>query len=87
MPVLYDPAEEPCDDNYSTYRDYRAQGQASIQGPGGKTTIVENNEKGILEENIFGVLRNHRQAALGSDHDSYAQGIYMSHHETGMYLD
>jgi hypothetical protein len=45
-------------------------------GPGGKTTIVQYNEKGILEEGIHDIMSRTSQAELGSDHDSYAQGIY-----------
>lgn len=45
-------------------------------GPGGKTTIVNANEKGILETGLFRAMSLHQQAALGSSHDAHAQGIY-----------
>ncbi len=61
-------------------------GDADTAGPGGTTNRIENNEKGILETAVFRTLARHTQAALGSDHDSYAQGIYTSHHGTD-YMD
>lgn len=46
-------------------------------GPGGNSTIVaQNNEKGILETGLFGVISRHTEAALGSHNDPYRQGIY-----------
>lgn len=45
-------------------------------GPGGVSTFTENNERGILDRGLFKVIAKNRNAALGSDHDSYAQGIY-----------
>ena len=72
----YDPAKEPCDDNYQQYLDMLEAGQSSIQGPGGTTTHIENNEKGILEENVFGVIALHKQAELGSSHNPERQDIY-----------
>lgn len=47
-------------------------------GPGGKTTILDHNEKGILETGLFEAMGFHQEAALGSNHDSYAVGIYAS---------
>lgn len=78
MAVNYDPAKEPCDPNYKVYEDYldAPDRQSVIQGPGGSTIIVENNEKGILETNLQNVIAKHEYAALGSDHDPHRQGIY-----------
>lgn len=45
-------------------------------GPGGNTTLIENDEKGILETGLMGVIARHQRAELGSDHDSFKQGIY-----------
>jgi hypothetical protein len=46
-------------------------------GPSGNSTIVaQNNEKGILETGLFGVLAMHTEADLGSFHDGKRQGIY-----------
>ena len=47
-----------------------------IAGPGGKATLTENNERGILDTVVFRTLGRHKQAALGSSHDAHAQGIY-----------
>jgi hypothetical protein len=49
-----------------------------IRGPGGKTTNIENNERGILTQALQGIIKYHEEAALGSDHDSHKQGIYAS---------
>lgn len=67
----YDPAKEACDPKW--YIDPECY---SIDGPGGRTNNIENNEKGILETNLFGVIAMHQQAPLGSDHDPKRQGIY-----------
>jgi len=69
----YDPAKEPCNPLYGPPC-YECN--MCTAGPGGKTTNIENNEKGILEAGLFEVIGKHRQAALGSDHDSFKQGIY-----------
>lgn len=45
-------------------------------GPAGTSTHINQNEKGILEDGLFEAMRVHQSAALGSDHDRYAQGIY-----------
>jgi hypothetical protein len=45
-------------------------------GPGGRTTNVQYNEKGILETGLMHIVGMTQTADLGSDHDSYAQGIY-----------
>jgi hypothetical protein len=48
----------------------------NIGGPGGQTINSENNEKGILESGLQRVISRHQQAMLGSNHDSFKQGIY-----------
>ena len=68
---LYDPAKEPCPPLF-----HADECCCAICGPGGNNTHTENNEKGILETHLFGVIAMHQQAELGSDHDSYRQGIY-----------
>jgi len=67
----YDPAKQPCDPKW-----YTDPACHPIDGPGGSTILVENNEKGILETNLFRVIAMHQQAPLGSDHDASRQGIY-----------
>lgn len=67
----YDPAKQPCPPLFEPKREYY-----NVDGPGGNNTLSENNEKGIQETKLFEVIALHQQAALGSDHDSYRQGIY-----------
>lgn len=68
----YDPAKQPCDPLYRPCYEC----PTCIAGPGGNTTLIENNEKGILEGAVFNTLAGHRQAELGSNHDAFKQGIY-----------
>jgi hypothetical protein len=76
MAIYYDPAKEPCDENYAAYEDCLEQGQSSIQGPGGSTILIENNEKGILETNLHKVIALHEYDGMRSFHDNHRQGIY-----------
>jgi hypothetical protein len=69
----YDPAKQPCD---PLYHAPCYECSMCSAGPGGNVTLIENNEKGILETGLFEVMSKHQQAELGSDHDSYKQGIY-----------
>lgn len=68
----YDPAKQPCSPLFMPCHDC----DMCAAGPGGNTTLIENNEKGILESGLFQVIARHQQAELGSDHDSQKQGIY-----------
>ncbi|ATW62476.1 hypothetical protein HWB39_gp60 [Streptomyces phage WRightOn] len=72
MAHLYDPAKQACDPVYYPCMNCDECGV----GPGGKTTNIENNEKGILETGLQRVISRHTQAALGSNHDPMRQGIY-----------
>ena len=46
-------------------------------GPGGRTTNIENDERGILDTIVFRAMGRHREASLpSSKHDPHAQGIY-----------
>lgn len=45
-------------------------------GPAGSTTIVNGNEKGILEQGIQEALSAQEVSPLGSTHMGYRQGIY-----------
>lgn len=69
----YDPAKQPCDPLYHVLP---AENTLPLDGPGGSTINIENNEKGILETNLQTVIEMHEYAALGSDHDASRQGIY-----------
>jgi hypothetical protein len=72
MAENYDPAKVPCPPEYHILP---ADNTLPLNGPGGKSTNTENNEKGILETNLA-TLTDPTYAALGCDHDSYKQGIY-----------
>lgn len=72
----YDPAKTPGDKNYLPYQDCLEQSQSDIVGPGGNKNLSNNNEKGILEANLFGVIATLQYAELGSNHDAERQGIY-----------
>lgn len=72
----YDPAKVACSPNYKDYEEFLDETAFMPSGPGGKTTNIENNEKGILETGLMSVIAKHQYAALGSDHDSHRQGIY-----------
>jgi hypothetical protein len=69
----YDPAKEPCDPRYHILA---CPCQLPLNGPGGTTTHIENDEKGILETNLARTISYHMEAALGSNHDAQRQGIY-----------
>lgn len=45
-------------------------------GPAGTTTLINQNEKGILEQGLFDAMSAHQVADLGSAHSSYREGIY-----------
>lgn len=66
----YDPAKTPCSPLYGHPH------PCEICGPGGRTTNVENNEKGILESHLADSMQNGTQASLRSNHDAFKQGIY-----------
>lgn len=51
--------------------------------PGGNSTITWANEKSVQEWNNCNVIARNTNAALGSDHDKYAQGIYETDPMTG----
>lgn len=71
--AYYDPAKEACSPYYHVLP---CTCTFPINGPGGNVNLRENNEKGILETGLAKVIANHQYAALGSDHDSYRQGVY-----------
>lgn len=67
----YDPAKTPGSPLYSP-----ESSTNYIDGPGGSTILTDNDEKGILETSLQPFVTGRQEAALGSDHDSYRQGIY-----------
>lgn len=44
--------------------------------PGGNNTLIVGNEKGVQEWNNLNVIKRNTFSELGSDHDSFKQGIY-----------
>jgi len=74
-----DPAIEPQDEDFEIRRDDDSDWGGSrfdIDGPGGRTSNIENNERGILDMGLKRVIDMHRNAALGSSHDGFRMGIY-----------
>ena len=69
------PADEHAEIRYTDQADWGGV-YMNIAGPGGKTTNLEHNEKGILEQGLFDAMSVYKQANLGSNHDSHAQGAY-----------
>lgn len=47
-----------------------------ICGPGGNSTLTENNEKGILQTRIHEVMDTITRPELSAHNDQYRQGIY-----------
>lgn len=45
-------------------------------GPAGNTTLINANEKGILETGLFRAMGLHQTAELGSDHNPHREGVY-----------
>lgn len=68
----YDPATEACSPEYiSDPMTYNA-------GPGGNTTLIENNEKGILETKIQYCISHDAESAPRTMDKSNRIGIYGS---------
>lgn len=68
----YDPAKVPCSPGYKILP---CPETLPLNGPGGNTTMIENNEKGILETNLA-YYTTPRVAELQGDHNR--QGVYAS---------
>jgi len=68
---LYDPAKTDGPESFSS-----AWPSNLIDGPGGNDTLSDKDEKGILEHSLRPFISGRREAALGSNHDPYRQGIY-----------
>lgn len=72
MEDRYDPAKVAGDPTFT----HCMSVHCAICGPAGKTTIINHNERGILQTHLHEVIDMHMQAELGSNHDSHKQGIY-----------
>lgn len=68
----YDPAKTACSPLYNHPH------PCEICGPGGTTTRIENNEKGILETHLAVSMSGNKVADLQASHDAHKQGIYTS---------
>lgn len=74
--MKYDPARRPGDPLYVP-ASHDPEYDPNIGGPGGRTTNVENNEKGILEQATFRSMREGSEhSPMRSHHDGHRQGIY-----------
>lgn len=72
-------AFEPQDEEYEYRQNDPADYPTEIAGPGGKATLTENNERGILDAVVGRAIARHRVADLAtSQHDTHAQGVYKS---------
>ena len=47
-----------------------------IIGPGGKNSLTENNEKGMLDQVVLDVMATTVGGYMESDHDTHSRGIY-----------
>lgn len=74
--VYINPEDEPQSDEWPNRHTDTTDFPTTIAGPGGRTTNIENNERGILQKGVFRAMDTYKQAELGSSHDSHAQGIY-----------
>lgn len=68
--MSHDPAKEPCSSEYHNPE------CCYICGPSGNKNMVNQNEKGMLEQAVFDVVARTEYALLGSNHDAHKQGIY-----------
>lgn len=83
MDLYKNPEKVPQDDEYEN-RDLDTHDfPTTIAGPGGRTTNIENNERGILDETIWQAMSTFKQAELGSMHNGHRQGIYSQ--DSGQY--
>lgn len=57
---VYDPAKQACDPTFRPCMDC----DMCTVGPGGNSTLAENNEKGILETGLQKVIARGTSAAL-----------------------
>lgn len=69
----YDPAKQPCD---PLHHPLCAGYDMCIAGPGGNDTLIENNEKGILETGLHQIISRQTTAELQSESASHREGIY-----------
>lgn len=76
MDLYRNPEFEPQDEEYENRQTDTRDYPTEIAGPGGKTTNIENNERGILDAVVFRAIGTEVYAPLGSEHDAHKVGIY-----------
>jgi hypothetical protein len=76
MDLYKNPEKEQQDEHFEDRNTDPHDFPTEIAGPGGRTNNVENNERGILDTVIFRAMATTQKSPLGSNHDSYARGIY-----------
>lgn len=71
----FEPQDRELEKRLNDHQDWGGSRMNPV-GPAGTTIHINQNEKGILEDGLFEAMREYQTAALGSDHDRYAQGVY-----------
>lgn len=79
MDLYKNPQKEPQNEKYEGRQLDPHDFPTEIAGPGGRTTNVENNERGILDATVFRAMDGMVTAPLGCDH-SHRQGIYTTNY-------
>jgi hypothetical protein len=75
-----DPSQTAASKNYAGFHSSTCDCPCCyIVGPGGKTTNIENDEKGMLDSIPLRLAQGIRGESLPSNHDSFAEGIYATH--------
>ena len=71
----YDPAKDTCPPQHGPVYPCGEPCCYGI-GPGGRSTNIENNEKGILDNGVLTIAQKISTGYMSSSHDSHRQGIY-----------
>lgn len=81
--VYRNPQTTPQDELFEPRNSDAADYPTEIAGPAGKSTLTENNERGILDATITRALGTYRQAELQSMHKAHRQGVYAQDNSYG----
>lgn len=81
MDLYRNPEFEDQDEKYEDRQKDPIDYPTEIAGPGGRTTNIENNERGILDAVVRRAMENPIQSDLGVDR-SHRQGIYTTNHRS-----
>jgi hypothetical protein len=85
MDLYKNPEFEPQDEKYEDRQKDAHDFPTEIAGPGGRTTNIENNERGILDAIVFRAIGTETEAPLMSEHSGHRMGIYTTNHEGSNY--